>query len=89
MISIDFISPLSSGPRVWIDTKEVTNQCISLELLPAARARVRLIVVPHVVDYRSEDSGFGIGIREGSLRKQVHEDSYIVLSCPDCSGEVA
>lgn len=72
-----------------MDTEEVTTRCFSLELLPGGQARVRLFAEPHVVEKRSVDSGFGMGITEAELRKQVHTDSYTVLGCPDCNEEVA
>jgi hypothetical protein len=37
-----------------------------------------------VIDERSVDTGFGMGIIEGELRKQIHTDEYTVLGCPDC-----
>lgn len=84
MILLDFISPVHRGPRVWINTVEVTTRCFSLELLPHGQACVHLFAEPKMIDERSVDTGFGMGVIEGELRKQIHTDEYTVLGCPDC-----
>jgi hypothetical protein len=84
VILLDFIRPVNSGPRVWIDTNEVTDRCLSVELLPGAIACLHLIAEPMEVVKKHVDSGFGMGVEETELRKQVHSGDYTVLGCPGC-----
>ena len=84
MILLDFIRPVNSGPRAWIDTNEVTNRCLSVELLPRAKARLHLIAEPTELVKKHVDSGFGMGVEEAEVRKQIHSDDYTVLGCPGC-----
>jgi hypothetical protein len=83
MIFVD-LSPVTNGPRIWFDEKEVTGRCFSLELLPGAQARVHLFAEPMVIDSCSVDTGFGMGRIESEVRKQVYTDFYTIKKCLNC-----
>lgn len=83
MIFLDF-SLGHHGPRVWNDTEELTNRCWKVDILPDGWVSVHLYAEPKVVDTVYVDSGFGMGVPESELRKQIISGQYMVISCSSC-----
>lgn len=69
MIEVEFGG--GKDPRVWYNGEELTQRCVSLEILPGRKARI----IMHVQPFEFEKYSNHIGCI-GHLRKEVIQDAY-------------
>jgi len=70
MIEVEFGGGFD--PRVWYNGKELTDRCVSLEILPMRRARLTMYVQP----YQQEKNPKHVGCVGHGLLREVIEDTY-------------
>lgn len=71
MIEVEFSG--GNDPRVWYNGEELTERCVSLEILPLRKARIHMFAQPYKVEKTFNHVGCA-----GHLRREEIEDTYRV-----------